>query len=237
MYNEVYAHISFLYVAAAISEPTYRVKAMRFSHKRKRGESFQVDYRCIKDGKSENENNSLDVVAVRLVKEAPVYSTKPICTPMDAVLAVGDKLCEYDRECVAVICLKANGTPICCSFCSMGSLDASIVHPREILKSAILANASRIIMVHNHPGGSLTPSRDDTKITDRMIQLCELIGMPLLDHIIVAGNNKEYFSFREKDILKRPEVEFETNYRDIYFPDKYEKVAENGTEVRNRRHR
>ena len=77
-----------------------------------------------------------------------------------------------------------------------------------MLKAAILANASRIIMVHNHPSGSLVPSKDDTRVTDRMIQICDLVGIPLVDHIIVSGKNEEYFSFREKAVLNKIKAAF-----------------------------
>lgn len=183
---------------------------------------------------AEKEKHKLDVVAIRMIKEQPIYSDIPITAPIDAVRLVGNKLCEYDRECTAVICLKANGIPICCSICSIGSLDASFVHPREMLKAAILANASRIIMVHNHPSGSLVPSKDDTRVTDRMIQICDLVGIPLVDHIIVSGKNEEYFSFREKAVLKMPNVVYETDYRDIHFPKL--SVAESGKENKSLKH-
>ena len=62
---------------------------------------------------AEKEKHKLDVVAIRMIKEQPIYSDIPITAPIDAVRLVGNKLCEYDRECTAVICLKANGIHIC----------------------------------------------------------------------------------------------------------------------------
>lgn len=150
----------------------------------------------------------LEKVSVRLVKEQPLISKTPICCPEDAVRLVGNELCEYDRECFAVICLRTNGVPICSSICSIGTLDFSIVHPREIFKVAVLANASKLMLVHVHSSGSLVPSRDDVRVTDRLLQLCEMMGIPLLDHVIVAGENKNYFSFREKGILEYKPVKY-----------------------------
>ena len=86
---------------------------------------------------------SLDVVSVRLVKDAPVMSGHPITSPEDAVLLLGKHLCEMDREVVCVINLKADGTPINCHFASIGTLDQAMAHPREIFKASILSNAAR----------------------------------------------------------------------------------------------
>lgn len=93
----------------------------------------------------------LDVVSIRLVKDAPIMSGHPIKHPEDAVALIGEHLCEMDREVVCVINLKTDGTPINCNIASIGAIDQTVVHPREILKSSILCNAAKIIMLHNHP--------------------------------------------------------------------------------------
>ena len=79
---------------------------------------------------------------------------------------------------------------------SIGILDASIIHPREIFKSAIRNSASRIILVHNHPSGDPEPSEEDLEITNKLIESGELIGIEVLDHIII-GDDK-YWSWLEK---------------------------------------
>lgn len=71
----------------------------------------------------------------------------------------------------------------------MGTLDASLVHPREVFKPAIRDSASSIILVHNHPSGDPTPSREDHAVTDRLTSSGELLGIDVLDHIIVARTN------------------------------------------------
>ena len=93
---------------------------------------------------------------------------------------------------------------------SMGVLDQSMVHPREIFKSAILSNAHSMLMMHNHPSGSLEPSVEDIRITDRMEQVGMILGIPLADHLIV-GRGMEYYSFREKEILKMKEPVYAQN--------------------------
>ena len=168
----------------------------------------------------------LDVVSVRLVKDAPIRSGCPIHSPEDAVALIGQELCEMDREVLCVINMKADGTPINCNFASVGVLNETIAHPREIFKSSILSNAAQMMLVHNHPSSRLTPSKADTILTDRMVKLCDYIGIPLIDHIIVGGDNTKYFSFREKDIMPMSKIRLETDYKNIDFASPL--VAEKG---------
>ena len=161
----------------------------------------------------------LDVVSIRLNKDAPLMSGQPVKSPEDAVKLIGQELCEMDREVVCIINLKSDGTPINCTFASMGALDRSVAHPRELLKATILSNASTMIMIHNHPSGNLDPSIEDSILTDRMIKICDLVGVPLVDHIIVGGDNSDYFSFKEKDRLPASNLRYslKTDYKDIEF--------------------
>lgn len=159
----------------------------------------------------------LNTVSVRLVKDAPIYSEHRIKSPQDAVDVLGQHLCEMDREVVCVINLKSDNTPINCHFVSMGALNQTLAHPRELFKSSILSNAANMIIIHNHPSGTLTPSKEDTILTDRMIQLCKMLGIPLLDHIIVGSDNSKYFSFKEKDMMTNPYHSFRTNYEHLEF--------------------
>lgn len=157
----------------------------------------------------------LDMVSVRLVKEAPLYSNRKILSPKDAVMLLGKEVSEYDREVVCVINLTTKGMPINATIVSIGELDGSIAHPRELLKSTFLCNAKGIILLHNHPSGSLEPSRQDVMITDRLMQLCSLSGISLFDHVIVGTNMDEYFSFREKSILPESSVAYTKDYMDL----------------------
>lgn len=101
----------------------------------------------------EKENNpyKMDMVSVRLVKDAPIISIHPIQKPEDVVDLMGEYMCELDREVLGVINLKTDGTPINCSFVSVGALDQTVAHPRERLKTSILSNAAKIMLIHNHP--------------------------------------------------------------------------------------
>lgn len=151
-------------------------------------------------------------VSVRLVPETPLYSDTSIRSPKDAVHVVGDTLREMDREVICVVNLRSDGRPVNCTFASVGAVNYAMGHPRELLKASILSNAVSIIMVHNHPSGSLLPSKDDVRMTDRMQKLCELMGIPLQDHIIVGGDNRVYFSFKEKGIIKENQPCYQSNY-------------------------
>ncbi|MDO5292769.1 MAG: JAB domain-containing protein [bacterium] len=159
----------------------------------------------------------MSVVSVRLIKDTPFFSDKPIRSPEDAVQLLGEHMCELDREVICVINLRTDGIPINCNFVSMGAVNETIAHPREILKSTILSNATSMIIVHNHPSGNLQPSKCDTTMTDRMLKTCELLGIPLIDHIIVGGDNQSYFSFKEKDVLHFTRNAMETDYKKIEF--------------------
>ena len=161
----------------------------------------------------------LDKVSIRLNKDAPLMSGHPIKSPEDAVKLIGQELSEMDREVVCIINLKSDGMPINCTFASMGALDRSVAHPRELLKATILSNASTMIMVHNQPSGNLDPSVEDSMLTDRMVKLCDLVGVPLVDHVIVGGDNSYYFSFKEKDRLPTSNLRYslKTDYKDIEF--------------------
>lgn len=85
----------------------------------------------------------------------------------------------------------------------IGSLDRTIIHPREIYKEAIKLNASKIICVHNHPSGDVTPSPNDITATQVISEVGKTVGIPLLDHLIVGNNH--YLSFREQGLL--PQIE------------------------------
>ncbi|MBP3234951.1 MAG: JAB domain-containing protein [Eubacterium sp.] len=181
-----------------------------------------------------DKSSQLEVVSIRLVKDAPLMTGHPVHSPEDAVKLIGKEMCQLDREVVCVLHLKTDGSPISCTFASMGAIDKSIAHPRELIKAAVLSNASNMILLHNHVSGSLEPSTEDVLLTDRMIKVCDLIGIPLMDHVIVAAGTDEYFSFKEKNRLPNSNLRYElkTDYQDIEFSVPV--AAETKSEVKNR---
>lgn len=103
------------------------------------------------------------------------------------------------REEFRCVLLDNNNNIISIETISVGSLTSSIVHPREVFNRAIKKSAVSIILVHNHPSGNLTPSKDDIGITERLNKAGKILGIRILDHIIIG--NTEYYSFREKNIV------------------------------------
>lgn len=150
--------------------------------------------------------NEIKVVNIRLVREPSFYGDEPVSSPDDVLRVVADELKGYDREVFAVLNLKTNGKPINLNICSVGTLDASLVSPREVFKSCILSNAAAFIAIHNHPSGSNTPSKEDIAITERLADCAKLMDIRMLDHIIVAGETGELFSFRNKGLLPKTKV-------------------------------
>lgn len=142
----------------------------------------------------------LDKVAVRLVEEPPLLSKEQLDTPEKVVNAFAEELKQYDREVIAIINMQTDSKPINITIASMGAVDGALANPRELLKAAILSNATGIIMLHNHPSGNLLPSQLDVRITDKLKMVCDLIDVKLLDHIIVGRENK-YYSFHENNII------------------------------------
>ena len=111
---------------------------------------------------------------------------------------------DNDKEKLYVIILNVKNRVIGYSLISMGSLTASIVHPREVLKPAILASAASIIMIHNHPSGDPDPSIDDIQITERISRASAIMGINFLDHIILgfeADEFKGYYSFKQSNLI------------------------------------
>jgi len=123
---------------------------------------------------------------------------------------------DYDREAFCIVNLRNDLSPINMNIVSTGTLNASLAHPREILKSSVLYNASAVMLFHNHPTGNLTPSREDTEITDRMNQLFTMIEIPLTNHIIV-GNDDRYYSFKENSLMQVPAQIYVAEPEKIHF--------------------
>lgn len=155
----------------------------------------------------------LDQVSVRLVRERPLMSREEINSPEAAIRLLADTFRDYDREVLGIVHLNNRNMPISMSVTSMGSLNASIASPREILKTAFLENASSIMLFHTHTAG-IYPSREDVAVTKQMQELCKLCGIPLIDHVILGPEDK-YYSFREKDQISLEDMRFSTRLEDI----------------------
>ncbi len=107
--------------------------------------------------------------------------------PEDVVRLVGPKLRREQREHFIVLLLNARHEVTGRETVSVGSLNASIVHPREVFRPAVVSSAAAVLLVHNHPSGDPEPSEEDLSITKRLVQAGEILGISVLDHVILAS--------------------------------------------------
>lgn len=141
----------------------------------------------------------VSLVRVQTVKERSyMYEFRRVDSPQlaKALFEKLDFFMNSDREMFLVASLNTKNEPTQIEVISVGSLNASIVHPREVFKSAIVSNAASIICAHNHPSGDLTPSKEDIDVTKRLVEAGKLLGINVLDHIIM-NDEGEYKSIRE----------------------------------------
>lgn len=143
----------------------------------------------------------LSVLGLRVVKERSgryEFEDKIASSPRKArdILEAVFELSNLAEEVFIIMCLDTKNRVTGLFKVSQGSLNASIVHPREVFKRALMQNANSIILAHNHPSGDTTPSSNDMLITKRLNEAGILLGVSVLDHIIVGANGK-YKSFKE----------------------------------------
>jgi DNA repair protein RadC len=125
---------------------------------------------------------------------------KPLLkSPEDVAAVVRSQLKGKKKEHFLVLCLDTRNRLINCKPVSIGSLDTSIVHPREVFKEAVSSCAASVIFVHNHPSGDPEPSKEDVELTKRLAKAGEIIGIDVLDHIIVC--DKSYLSLKAKNLF------------------------------------
>ena len=136
-------------------------------------------------------------VRLKLAEAEPLYSTEQITTPDKAAEVMAGVLSQMDREYCCVVNLDGANHPINFNVVSIGDVNQAHVPIQNVFKSAILSNASSIMMFHNHPSGSVQASREDIDVTKRLIEAGKIMNIPVLDHIIVGGGSGERFSFKE----------------------------------------
>lgn len=142
---------------------------------------------------------ALSGVCGYILKDGPAVDAAPADCATRIVAELQD-IAVMDREHFVAFYLNARQQVIVREVISVGTLSASLVHPREVFKPAILNNAAGLVVAHNHPSGDTTPSAEDKTATRRLKQAGELLGIPLLDHVIVAPRGAS-FSFHEGGIL------------------------------------
>ena len=142
----------------------------------------------------------IPIYRVALVRECSQQaSTRTISGPVDVYQLMRERLEDADREIFAVLMLDTRNRIIGIHPVSIGSLSASVVCPRETFKAAILANAAAILCVHNHPSGDPEASPEDLAVTTRLKESGELLGIPVLDHVIVGHGT--FVSLKDRGML------------------------------------
>lgn len=140
--------------------------------------------------------------AVELGRRISSYTQRDIITintPKDVKNLVMEEMRFLEKEHFRVILLNIKNQLISIEDISVGSLNSSIVHPREVFKPAIKRSSASMILVHNHPSGDPTPSVEDIDITKRLIEAGKILGIEVLDHVIIGNGN--YISIKEKGII------------------------------------
>lgn len=123
-----------------------------------------------------------------------------IKNPQSVVKALQAKIKDKAKEHFKLILLNTRNKIIGISTVSIGTLDSSLVYPREVFKEAIAHNAYSVILAHNHPSGDPEPSEDDITITSRLIEAGKILGIEVTDHVIISKNG--FFSFKEKGLIR-----------------------------------
>jgi DNA repair protein RadC len=137
------------------------------------------------------------IYRIALVKERSGVLTETVNSPDVAARIFTDYLGDVDREHFLLMCLNTRNNVIGLNTVSIGSLDSAVVHPREVFKTAVLTNASSVIVCHNHPGGDPSPSPEDRMVTSRLIEAGKILGIDVQDHIILGDT---WLSFRERGL-------------------------------------
>ena len=133
-----------------------------------------------------------------MVKDAP-----RIITPEDAAKQ-GECIKNSDTEAFVVLTMDSKNNLRSADVITMGLIDASLVHPREVFRLAVIKNAASIVLMHNHPSGDPTPSVDDIRITKQLVEAGQVLDIKVLDHVILGSGNdgSKFISLKEEGIVK-----------------------------------
>ena len=143
---------------------------------------------------------SYNLYSCKLIKDASIaVPNRKISTSEDTYSFIREYFDALDREHFGVLLLTTRNNVIGCHLCSVGTIDEALVTPRECIKAALLCNATRLILIHNHPSGEPAPSPQDETITKKIQEAVKLFGFIIIDHIIVGENS--FFSFADEGIL------------------------------------
>jgi DNA repair protein RadC len=141
------------------------------------------------------------LAAQELIKRALKIQdeTLPIINSVKDVIAQAVYMRDKTREHFMTIYLNARNEMIFKKPMFIGTLNASLVHPREIFQEALKQNAASVILVHNHPSGDPEPSQDDLEVTKRLVETGKIMGIDILDHVIITKTR--FFSFKDRKLI------------------------------------
>lgn len=144
----------------------------------------------------------VDIVSLQLVKESSIlYGPRRISSTRSAYELFAPFLVNKDREHLIVAGLNTKKEPTFVNIAHIGTVNQAIAVPRDILKPAILANSSSIIVAHCHPSGDMTASLNDIQFTANLKKACETVQIQLVDHLIIGCSTDRYSSLREQGHL------------------------------------
>ena len=147
------------------------------------------------------ENTNIDIVKIQMVKDGSIeYGKNPISKPQELADLGLKFLKNADREMFILVCLNTKNFINCIHLVSIGTLDKTVISPREVMKAALLSNAASIAFIHNHPSGDAEPSPEDISLTRTLASCADLFEIRVLDHVIVADDG-HYESLLEKKLL------------------------------------
>jgi DNA repair protein RadC len=129
----------------------------------------------------------------------PASNVINIRSPQDVANLLMNEMRYLDREVFRILLLNTKNVVLKNYLVSVGSVNSSLVHPREVFKPAIKNSASAVILCHNHPSGEPTPSSEDIKITAKLVESGKLLGIEVLDHVILG--NGVFVSLKDKGML------------------------------------
>jgi DNA repair protein RadC len=139
-------------------------------------------------------------IRIENLKENEIkLNTDSVTNPQLAVEMIRNKITSYSKEHFIIMSFDTRNRVLGIDNISIGTLTASMVHPRETFEAAIKRHAAQIIAAHNHPSGDCHPSEEDIKITKRLIEAGKIMGIEVIDHLIITPDN--YYSFKEKEMI------------------------------------
>ena len=139
----------------------------------------------------------VDVVLER--KGSQLFEGRRVRSPIDAANIIRDFIGDCDRERFVVLEMSTKNEPQVLQVVHTGSINASIVHPRDVMKALILANCASCVVGHNHPSNGVTPSPEDIDVTERLVEAGKILGIDVMDHIVLGSD--KFLSLKEKGYI------------------------------------